>query len=97
MDVETVQSVAQVGGQVSLWHLVWNAGLVVQIVMFGLALASVWSWAIIFEKFWVYRRTQAQSDRFEQTFWSGQSLDDLYMALGARTNSGMASIFMAAI
>jgi biopolymer transport protein TolQ len=97
MDVETVQSVAQVGGQVSLWHLVWNAGVVVQLVMIGLAVASVWCWAIIIEKFWVYRRTQGQSDRFEQTFWSGQSLDDLYMSLGTRTNAGMASIFMAAM
>ena len=99
MDVETVQGMAQPApmGQISIWHLALNASFVVQIVMVGLALASIWSWAIIFEKFVVYRRTQSQSEKFEQNFWAGQSLEDLYMALGARTNSGMAAIFMAAM
>jgi biopolymer transport protein TolQ len=97
MEVETVQNVAQTAGQLSLWHLIWNAGFVVQLVMLGLAAASVWSWAIIFEKFVVYRRTQMQAEKFEQNFWSGQSLEDLYMALGARNNSGLAAIFMAAM
>jgi biopolymer transport protein TolQ len=97
MEVETVQNVAQGAGQLSLWHLIWNAGFVVQLVMLGLAAASVWSWAIIFEKFFVYRRTMAQSEQFEQNFWSGQSLEDLYMALGSRNNSGLAAIFMSAM
>ena len=96
MEVETVQAVAQ-NGQLSMWHLALNASFVVQLVMIGLALASVWSWAIIFEKFFRYRRVHAANDRFEQTFWSGQSLDDLYMALGNRNQSGLAAIFMAAM
>ena len=71
---------------------------VVKLVMLGLALASVWCWAIIIEKFFAVRRMNAANDRFEQNFWSGQSLEDLYLALGnARRPSGMAAIFMAAM
>jgi biopolymer transport protein TolQ len=97
MEVETVQGVAQTAGQISLWHLVWQASLPVQLVMAGLAIASVWSWAIIFEKFFVVRRVNAADARFEQNFWSGQSLEDLYLALGSRDTMGLASVFMTAM
>jgi len=97
MEVETVQGVAQTAGHISLWHLVWQASLPVQLVMLGLAIASVWSWAIIFEKFFVVRRVNAADDRFEQSFWSGQSLEDLYLTLGSRDTMGLASIFMSAM
>ena len=97
MEVETVQGVAQTGGQISLWHLVWQASLPVQLVMLGLAIASVWSWAIIFEKFFVVRRVNAADDRFEQNFWSGQSLEDLYLTLGSRETMGLATIFLSAM
>jgi biopolymer transport protein TolQ len=43
------------------------------------------------------RRMGAANDRFEQLFWSGQSLDDLYLTLGPRESMGLASIFMAAM
>jgi len=96
MDVETVQGVAQ-SSQISIWHLALNASVVVQLVMVGLALASVWSWAIIFEKIVTYRRTQSDNNRFEQTFWSGQSLEDLYLTLGPKSHSGLSALFMTAM
>ncbi|CAN5420161.1 protein TolQ [soil metagenome] len=96
MEAETIQAIAP-NGQLSMWHLALNASFVVQLVMIGLAVASVWSWAIIFEKFFRYRRVRTANDRFEQTFWSGQSLDDLYMTMGSHPQSGLAAIFMAAM
>ncbi|MFT3987727.1 protein TolQ [Aestuariivirga sp.] len=96
MDPVTTDTVAQ-GGHISIWHLVWQASFPVQLVMLGLALASIWGWAIIIEKFFAFRRMNAANDRFEQSFWSGQSLEDLYLALGNRTNIGLAAIFMAAM
>jgi biopolymer transport protein TolQ len=96
MDVQAVQGIAQTG-QISIWHLALNASFVVQVVMVGLALASIWSWAIIFEKLYVYSRTRSANARFEQTFWSGQSLEDLYLALGPRSQGGLSAIFMAAM
>lgn len=85
------------GGEISLWHLFMQAGWVVKLVMLGLMLASVWSWAIIIEKFLAVRKMNAANDRFEQYFWSGQSLEDLFLSMGNRNNVGLAAIFMAAM
>ena len=96
MDPVVVDTVAG-AGNISLWHLVVQASWPVFLVMLGLGLASVWSWAIIIEKFLNVRRMNTANDRFEQFFWSGQSLEDLYQSLGSRTNIGLAAIFMAAM
>ncbi len=74
-----------------------SAHIVVKVVMIGLLLASVWSWAIIVEKLVSFRRARSEADKFEQLFWSGQSLEELYTGL-ARTNSiAMAALFVAAM
>jgi biopolymer transport protein TolQ len=96
MDPVVVSAVAQ-PGQISLWHLIMQASWPVFLVMVGLALASVWCWAVIIEKYFAVRRMNAANDRFEQSFWSGQSLEDLYLALGTRPNLGLSAIFMAAM
>jgi biopolymer transport protein TolQ len=82
---------------ISLWHLIMQASWPVFLVMIGLALASVWCWAIIFEKYFSFRKVNAANDKFENAFWSGQSLDDLYHATANRNPSGMASIFVTAM
>jgi biopolymer transport protein TolQ len=84
-------------GHLSLWGLFMQAGWVVKLVMIGLVLASVWSWAIVFEKFVSYRKMRAAIDRFEQNFWSGQSLEELYRTLADRSTLGMGAIFVAAM
>jgi biopolymer transport protein TolQ len=81
----------------SLWHLVMQASWPVFLVMIGLALASIWCWAIIFEKWFAFRKENAANDKFETAFWSGQSLDDLYHGARARDPVGMASVFVAAM
>jgi biopolymer transport protein TolQ len=97
MDPITVAPVTGGGPQISLWHLLFQASWPVFIVMIGLGLASVWCWAIIFEKFYSVRRMNAANDRFESTFWSGQSLEDLYNAMGNRETMGLSAIFIAAM
>jgi len=96
MEVEAVQTAAQGGGQ-NLLELFWQAHIVVKIVMLGLVLASVGCWAIVFEKFAVIAKAKRANARFEQLFWSGQSLDDLYLTLGPQNNRAMAALFMAAM
>ena len=96
MDPVVVSAVAQ-PGQISLWHLIMQASWPVFLVMVGLAFASVWCWAVIIEKYFAVRRMNSANDRFEQSFWSGQSLEDLYLALGTRSNLGLSAIFMAAM
>jgi biopolymer transport protein TolQ len=79
----------------SIWELFRNAHIVVKIVMLGLLAASIWSWAIILEKFFQFARTKKETDKFEQVFWSGQSLVELYQALNQRRNTSMAALFVA--
>ena len=66
----------------SLWGLFIQADWVVKLVMIGLLLASVWVWAIVFEKITSIRRANRAADAFEDAFWSGGSLDDLYRKEG---------------
>lgn len=82
---------------VSLWGLFMQAGLIVKLVMIGLVVASVWTWAIVIDKYLSYARARRQFDQFEQVFWSGQSLEELYRTLAERNNTGLAAIFVAAM
>src|SRR5215468_10857972 len=83
--------------KLSLITLFSNADIVVQIVMLGLLLASVWVWAIVVDKFLLYRRTKRSMDQFEQTFWSGHSLEELYRTQSARPAHSMGALFVAAM
>jgi biopolymer transport protein TolQ len=81
----------------SLWALFWQAHWLVKGVMIGLITCSVWVWAIAIDKFILYRRARRAMDGFEQTFWSGQSLEELYRMVSARPNHSMAALFVAAM
>ena len=81
----------------SLFTLFWNAHWVVKTVMVGLLICSVWVWAIAIDKTVLYTRSRRAMDRFEQAFWSGQSLDELYRALSSRPAHSMAALFVAAM
>lgn len=90
-------ALAAPAADVSLLGLFLQAGLVVKIVMIGLLLASVWTWAIIVDKLIAFARMRGALNRFEQVFWSGQSLEELYRNLADRPNRGMSAIFVAAM
>jgi len=81
----------------TLWSLFSRADWVVKSVMIGLMGASVWSWAIMFDKWWRLSRVRRKSDQFETAFWSGRSLDDLHQDLGAKATHPMAVLFAAAM
>jgi len=80
-----------------MWGLFLQADLIVQLVMLLLLLASFWCWAIIFEKVTRMRKLSEQADRFEETFWSGGSLDELYDRVSSRSDDPMTAIFTAAM
>ncbi|MEM6615813.1 MAG: protein TolQ [Pseudomonadota bacterium] len=84
-------------GDFTLLGLFLQAHIVVQLVMIGLLLASVWSWAIMIDKWLLFRKARREADRFEKVFWSGHSLEELYNGLTTRQTSGMASVFLAAM
>ena len=81
----------------SLWGLFVQADIIVKIVIIGLLLASVWVWAVWFDKFFSLRRANRSADAFEDRFWSGGSLDDLYEQQGAQPQHPMAAVFGAAM
>jgi biopolymer transport protein TolQ len=85
------------GGDLSLISLFMQADIVVKLVMLALLLASVWVWAIVFEKLTSLRRVNRLADAFEHRFWSGGSLEDLYEQEGARPAHPIAAVFGAAM
>ena len=90
-------NLAAPGGDLSLISLFMQADIVVKLVMVALLLASVWVWAIVFEKLTSLRRVNRLADAFEDRFWSGGSLEDLYEQEGARPVHPMAAVFGAAM
>ena len=87
----------EAAGDVTLLGLFLQAGLIVKLVMIGLLAASIWTWAIIIDKIFLYARTRKQLDRFEEVFWSGRSLEELYRSLADRTPTGMGALFVSAM
>ncbi len=64
----------------SVWALVSQASLFVQLVMLGLLLASLLSWWYIFRKAFALRQAKVDTEAFERAFWSGGDLNSLYQA-----------------
>jgi biopolymer transport protein TolQ len=95
----TVDAVSLGGAStdLSILSLFLQADVVVKVVMIALLFASVWVWAIVFEKTTSLRRAQKAADRFEDRFWSGGSLDDLFEDEGAKPEHPMAAVFGAAM
>jgi biopolymer transport protein TolQ len=87
-------SLPAIGSGVSLFDLAWHASFVVQVVMAGLLSCSVWVWAIAIDKIFLYSRTRRAMDRFEQAFWSGESIEELYRTLAAKPTQSMAAWFV---
>ncbi|HEX9853371.1 MAG TPA: protein TolQ [Woeseiaceae bacterium] len=81
----------------SVLSLFLRADLVIKLVMIGLLAASIWSWTIIIDKSFLFGRVGRAMTRFERTFWSGQSLDELYGELNEEDNHGLSAVFVAAM
>jgi biopolymer transport protein TolQ len=81
----------------SILSLFLQAHWLVKAVMLGLFAASIWVWAIVVDKTILYGRARRAMDSFENAFWSGQSLEELYKTLSAREATSMAALFVAAM
>jgi biopolymer transport protein TolQ len=81
----------------SMWALFMRADIIVKFVMLALIGASFWCWAIIFDKVLRVRQLYAKAEQFEEAFWSGGSLEELYDRIGSRPLDPMSSIFVAAM
>jgi len=81
----------------SFLSLFLQASFVVKFVMVILLIASIWSWAIALEKFIKFRILKTRADKFEETFWSGRTLEDLSSGLAGDIRDPMARVFSAAM
>ncbi|MCH7931377.1 MAG: protein TolQ [Proteobacteria bacterium] len=101
MEEQAIEALALPGSvaadQLSVWNLLIDADPVVKVVIFILVVASFWSWTIIIDKVIRFRRLLRLAERFEEAFWSGGSLEELYDRVGQRPDHPMAAIFAAAM
>jgi biopolymer transport protein TolQ len=95
--IEAVSLGGQAAVDMSVWALFLRADWIVKAVMILLIGASFWCWAIIFEKARRLRRIETDADEFEDAFWAGGTLDDLYERIGGRPSDPMESLFAAAM
>jgi biopolymer transport protein TolQ len=81
----------------SLWSLFANASLLVQLVMLLLLAASLYSWTLIIQKYRLLKAARTDALTFENRFWSGIDLVDLYKQVSKRRDEleGMARLFEA--
>lgn len=78
----------------SLFSLITQADFIVQLVMLLLALASLWSWALIFDKIMKFRLLKSRTARFEEAFES-KSIEEVYALAKKNDNHPLARIFLA--
>ena len=95
--VDTVNLGGAAAPTLSMISLFLQADLIVKGVMVLLLAASFWSWAIIFDKVLKVKRLVRAADAFEESFWSGGSIEDLYDRIGSRPVDPMSATFAAAM
>jgi biopolymer transport protein TolQ len=78
-------------------HLFLAADWVVKVVMIGLGLASLWSWAVIIDKFVRFTVLNGQANRFEQEVGSGRALEDVAQAAGERPRAALPRMLQSAL
>jgi len=78
----------------SIYHMIAGSGVMVQVVLALLLIASIISWALIFRKIGELRRAEAAAGAFESEFWSGGDLADLYRRLERdKSATALAAVF----
>lgn len=99
MQNDVVEAV-QLGGNApdfSIVGMFMQADIVVQAVMIMLMTASVWGWSIIFNTWVRVKSARSKADVFEEVFWSGNSIDDLYGRMKQAPDHPLAAVFVAAM
>ncbi|MBK66868.1 MAG: protein TolQ [Rickettsiales bacterium] len=94
--IEAVNLAGQaVAHDMSIMGLFWQADLIVKIVMLMLIAASIWCWAIIFDKYLTLKSLKSKGRSFEKQFWSGESLEKLYEKTSKKPTDPMCRTFNA--
>ena len=99
MEQEVATQVVGLGGSTdfSLIQLFIRADFVVKSVIVILIAASIYSWALIFEKYRLFKRIEKSTTSFEEKFWKSRSAESFYNSLTNREKDPLASIFQSAM
>ena len=95
--VEAVSIAGSVPADLSIWSLIYKADFIVKLVLLILISASIWSWAIIFDKIKKLRDIAQKTNEFEDKFWSGSSLEELFEDIKSGADHPMALLFVSAM
>ncbi|CUK12239.1 Biopolymer transport protein ExbB [Ruegeria denitrificans] len=91
MEAETLALAQEI--DFSMWGLYARATFIVKLVMLMLIGASVWSWGIIIQKLINYRAARREAQVFDESFWSGNPLDELFEQIGTQPDGSSEKIF----
>ena len=91
--VDAINLVQNGAYDLSIFSLFLRADPVVKLVIFGLFISSIWSWAIIINKIKMIRKMNNVTKKFEDLFWSSSSLEDLYTNTESKNDNPMIAIF----
>ena len=94
MNPEINKEVISSGPDLTILGLFFQADPFVKGVMFLLIFASIWCWAIIFNKYNLLRNERKLSIEFEDIFWSGVNLEDLYQQYSENINNSQVRVFI---
>tara|TARA_B100001105_G_C22247290_1_gene380953 strand:- start:13 stop:693 length:681 start_codon:yes stop_codon:yes gene_type:complete len=99
METEIATQVVGLGGSTdfSLWQLFIRADFVVKAVIIILLLASIYSWALIFEKYRLFKKIELSSSSFEDKFWKAKSAENFYNNLSNKNKDPLTTIFQSAM
>ena len=99
MEQEVATQVVGLGGSTdfSLIQLFLRADFVVKSVIVILIAASVYSWALIFEKYRLFKRIEKSTNSFEEKFWKSKSAESFYNSLTNKDKDPMANVFQSAM
>jgi len=99
MEQEVATQVVGLGGSTdfSLIQLFLRADFVVKSVIVILIAASVFSWALIFEKYRLFKKIEKSTNSFEEKFWKSKSAESFYNTLTNKDKDPMANVFQSAM
>jgi len=99
METEIATQVVGLGGSTdfSLWQLFLRADFVVKSVIIILLLASVYSWALIFDKYRLFKKIDLSTTIFEDKFWKARSAENFYNNLTNKNEDPLTSVFQSAM
>ena len=99
MEQDIAAQVVGLGGSTdfSLWNLFVRADFVVKSVIILLLVSSIYSWALIFEKFQLFKKINISTEDFENKFWKAKSAESFNNSLPAKSNDPITNIFKSAM